>query len=162
MKQILFSLFALLLLLPVASQAANDTAERIAVVVASPDLPQSLRAETIESRFQPVVRLKRRATTPVVMFTDAGPGSSTWVRSALVRFAADGRARVRLEFTPSPELTFDALSKAVEIQRGAPTEKTLVRRRWDSNGGVVRLMTGKSRDNGDEVVVLELEKEPAP
>jgi hypothetical protein len=148
------------LLLPVAAHAASGPAERIAAIVASPDLPQTLREDTIEKRFSPIVRLKRRATTPVVMFTDAGAGSSVWVRSATARFAADGRARVQLEFTPSPDLTLDALSAAIEIQRGAPTEKTLIRRRWDSNDGTVRLMTGKSRDNGDEVLVLELTKEP--
>jgi hypothetical protein len=154
-------LVLLALLLPFGAQAANGPAERIAAVIASPDLPQTLREETIEARFSPVVRLKRRATTPVVMFTDAGAGSSAWVRSATARFAADGRGRVRLEFTPSPELTFAALAAAIEIQRGPPTEKTVIRRRWDSPNGVVRLLTGTSRDNGDEVLILEIEKEPA-
>ncbi|GIL39631.1 hypothetical protein [Roseiterribacter gracilis] len=149
-----------LLLLPVTAQAAIGPAEKIAAVVAAPDLPQTLREDTIEQRFSPVVRLKRRATTPVILFTDAGAGSSVWVRSAMARFAADGRARVRLEFTPSPELTFTALAEAIEIQRGAPTEKTVIRRRWDATDGVVRLLTATSRDNGDEVLVLELEKEP--
>jgi hypothetical protein len=150
-----------LLLLPFASQAANGPAERIAAVVAAPDLPQTLKEETIESRFAPVVRMKRRATTPAVLFTDAGSGSSVWVRSATARFAADGRARIQLEFTPSPDLTFDGLAAAIEAQRGAPTERGVVRRRWDTNDGALRLFTARSRDNGDEVLVLELIREPA-
>lgn len=159
MKSILFALLILLAAAP-AAHAANDTAERIALAVAAPDLPGALREDTIESRFAPIVRMKRRATTPVVLFTDAGAGSSVWVRSAMARFAADGRARVRLEFTPSPQLTFESLASAIEIQRGPPTDRSVVRRRWDSQDGVVRLLTGTSRDNGDEVLVLELEKEP--
>lgn len=154
-------LFLLVLLFAFVAQAAGGPAERIAAIVAAPDLPQTLKEATVESRFAPVVRMKRRATTPVVLFTDAGAGSSVWVRSATARFAADGRARVRLEFTPSPELTFDALAAAIEIQRGAPSERGVVRRRWDGNEGVVRLFTASSRDNGDEVLVVELEKEPA-
>jgi hypothetical protein len=159
MKRIL--LLLVLLLSPFASHAASGPAERIATVVAGPDLPQTLKEDTIESRFAPVVRMKRRATAPVVLFTDAGAGSSVWVRSASARFGADGQARVRLEFTPSPELTFEALAAAIEIQRGAATERGVVRRRWDTNDGAVRLFTASSRDNGDQVLVLELVKEPA-
>jgi hypothetical protein len=157
MKRVVLVL--LLLLVPFAASAASGPAERIAALAAAPDLPGALTPDTVEKRLAPLVRLIRRATTPVTLFTDAGAGSSVWVRSANARFLPDGRARLQFEFTPSPELTFDALAAAIEIQRGAPSDRGVLRRSWESKNGIVRLYTGHARDNGDDVIVLELLKE---
>jgi hypothetical protein len=154
------NLLAVLLLLLTVAAPGDNSADRIARIAASRDLPASLHPDTIEARLAPLVTLSRKppGKTPAIVFTDYALRSSDQVRRALVRFQPDGKARVQLEFATSPELTFDRLAAAIATLRGAPAESEPLRKTWNAPGGLVQLFTAKGSDSGEDVLVLELVK----
>jgi hypothetical protein len=153
------NLLALLMLLLAAAPGVNS-ADRIARIAASRDLPASLHPDTIEARLAPLVTLSRKppGKTPAIVFTDYALRSSDQVRRALVRFQPDGKARVQLEIAMSPEVTFDKLAAAIEVLRGAPAESASLRKTWSAPAGLVQLFTAKGTDDNEDVLVLELVK----